>query len=137
MYIKITSIDCSRHYIKQDQITTIMKDINNRCWIVIAQHSIEITAEQYWTLTGKLDEWYMNTEINEVVPFMEKIEELQLSVRTTKCLKNAEIRYLYQLLKMSETDILKKTKNFGRKSLNELKEVLKEKYNTKIGALKC
>ncbi len=137
MYIKITSIDCSRHYINQDQISLIMKDVNNRSWIVIGQHSIEITDRQYWSLTSKLDEWHMNTEINDPVPLMEKVEDLQLSVRSAQCLQNAGITYVYQILKMSETDMLRGIKNLGRKSLNEIKEVLKEKYNTEIGALKC
>ena len=68
---------------------------------------------------------------------MEKGEDLQLSVRSAQCLQNAGITYVYQILKMSETDMLRGIKNLGRKSLNEIKEVLKEKYNTEIGALKC
>ncbi len=53
------------------------------------------------------------------------VEELELSVRSANCLKNAEILKLYQLVKKSEAEMLK-TKNFGRKSLNEIKEVLTE-----------
>jgi DNA-directed RNA polymerase subunit alpha len=51
------------------------------------------------------------------------VEELELSVRSANCLKNAEILKLYQLVQKSEAEMLK-TKNFGRKSLNEIKEVL-------------
>ena len=136
MYIKITSIDASQHYIKQDQISLVMKDINNRSWIVIGQHSIEITEGQYLSLTTRFDELYNTIEIKEPVPLMAKVEDMNLSIRSENCFINAEINYLYQILKMSDADLLK-LKNFGRKQLNEIKEVLKEKYNTEIGALKC
>ena len=53
------------------------------------------------------------------------VEELELSVRSANCLKNAEILKIYQLVQKTETEMLK-TKNFGRKSLNEIKEVLAE-----------
>ena len=136
MYIKITSTDGSRHYIKRDQISLVMKDINNRCWIQTPAGSIEINIHQHKNLTEKLDELYNNIEIKQPIPLMDKVEDLQLSVRTANCFINAEIKYLYQILKMTDADLLK-LKNFGRKQLNEIKEVLKEKYNTEIGALKC
>jgi DNA-directed RNA polymerase subunit alpha len=53
------------------------------------------------------------------------VEELELSVRSANCLKNAEILKIYQLVSKTEAEMLK-TKNFGRKSLNEIKEVLSE-----------
>ena len=53
------------------------------------------------------------------------VEELELSVRSANCLKNANILKLYQLVNKTEAEMLK-TKNFGRKSLNEIKEVLTE-----------
>ncbi|WP_304512153.1 DNA-directed RNA polymerase subunit alpha [Desulfosarcina cetonica] len=53
------------------------------------------------------------------------VEELELSVRSANCLKNAEILKIYQLVQKTEAEMLK-TKNFGRKSLNEIKEVLAE-----------
>ena len=53
------------------------------------------------------------------------VEELELSVRSANCLKNANIRYMGELVQKSETEMLK-TKNFGRKSLNEIKEILTE-----------
>ena len=52
-----------------------------------------------------------------------RVEELELSVRSANCLQNAGIEYIYQLVQKTETDMLK-TKNFGRKSLNEIKEIL-------------
>jgi DNA-directed RNA polymerase subunit alpha len=53
------------------------------------------------------------------------VDELELSVRSANCLKNAEILKIYQLVQKTESEMLK-TKNFGRKSLNEIKEVLTE-----------
>ncbi len=51
------------------------------------------------------------------------VEELELSVRSYNCLKNANIRTIRELVQKTEGDMLK-TKNFGRKSLNEIKEIL-------------
>jgi DNA-directed RNA polymerase subunit alpha len=51
------------------------------------------------------------------------VEELELSVRSYNCLKNANIRTIRELVQKTEGEMLK-TKNFGRKSLNEIKEIL-------------
>jgi len=56
---------------------------------------------------------------------MRSVDELELSVRSANCLKNADIHKIYQLVSKTEAEMLK-TKNFGRKSLNEIKEVLSE-----------
>jgi len=53
------------------------------------------------------------------------VDELELSVRSANCLKNADIRYIGELVQKTEAEMLK-TKNFGRKSLNEIKEILSE-----------
>jgi len=53
------------------------------------------------------------------------VDELELSVRSANCLKNADIRYIGDLVQKTEAEMLK-TKNFGRKSLNEIKEILGE-----------
>ena len=53
------------------------------------------------------------------------VDDLELSVRSANCLKNANIRYIGELVTRSEAEMLK-TKNFGRKSLNEIKELLSE-----------
>lgn len=53
------------------------------------------------------------------------IDELELSVRSSNCLRNANIRYIWELVQRSEPEMLK-TKNFGRKSLNEIKEILSD-----------
>jgi DNA-directed RNA polymerase subunit alpha len=51
------------------------------------------------------------------------VDELELSVRSYNCLKNANIRTIGELVQKTENEMLK-TKNFGRKSLNEIKEIL-------------
>ena len=51
------------------------------------------------------------------------MEELELSVRSYNCLKNANITTIRELVQKTEQEMLK-TKNFGRKSLNEIKEIL-------------
>ncbi len=53
------------------------------------------------------------------------VNELELSVRSANCLKNANIRLIGELVQKTEAEMLK-TKNFGRKSLNEIKEILNE-----------
>lgn len=53
------------------------------------------------------------------------VDDLELSVRSANCLKNANIRYIGELVAKTEAEMLK-TKNFGRKSLNEIKEILSE-----------
>jgi DNA-directed RNA polymerase subunit alpha len=55
-----------------------------------------------------------------------RVEDLELSVRSANCLQNAGIEYIHQLVQRTEQEMLK-TKNFGRKSLNEIKEILSER----------
>ena len=56
---------------------------------------------------------------------LKSVDELELSVRAANCLKKANIKYIGELVQKTENEMLK-TKNFGRKSLNEIKEVLTE-----------
>ncbi len=67
------------------------------------------------------------SEVEESLPFnrnlLKKVEELELSVRSANCLKNDNIIYIGDLIQKSEGEMLR-TPNFGRKSLNEIKEVL-------------
>ena len=66
---------------------------------------------------------------DEKLPFnphlLKKVEELELSVRSANCLKNDNIIYIGDLVQKSESEMLR-TPNFGRKSLNEIKEVLQQ-----------
>lgn len=67
------------------------------------------------------------TEKSEDMPFnknlLRKVDELELSVRSANCLKNDNIVYIGDLVQKTEAEMLR-TPNFGRKSLNEIKEVL-------------
>ena len=60
-------------------------------------------------------------QMNEVLN--RSVEELELSVRSYNCLKNANIQTIGDLVQRTEAEMLR-TKNFGRKSLNEIKEIL-------------
>lgn len=62
-----------------------------------------------------------SVELNENL--FRSVDDLELSVRSANCLKNANIRFIGELVSKSEAEMLK-TKNFGRKSLNEIKEIL-------------
>jgi DNA-directed RNA polymerase subunit alpha len=59
------------------------------------------------------------------------VDELELSVRSANCLKNNNIVYIGDLVQKSEQEMLR-TPNFGRKSLNEIKEVLAQ-MNLRLG----
>ena len=65
--------------------------------------------------------------VEDELPFnknlLRKVDELELSVRSANCLKNDNIIYIGDLVQKSEAEMLR-TPNFGRKSLNEIKEVL-------------
>ena len=68
--------------------------------------------------------------VKEDIPQVNKnlfrpVEDLELSVRSANCLKNARIRYIGDLVTKTEQEMLK-TKNFGRKSLNEIKDIIKQ-----------
>jgi DNA-directed RNA polymerase subunit alpha len=63
------------------------------------------------------------SDINENL--FKSVEELELSVRSANCLQNANIRYIYELVQKTEAEMLR-TKNFGRKSLNEIKDILSQ-----------
>ena len=61
--------------------------------------------------------------VNEIL--MRSVEDLELSVRSANCLKNAGINTIGELVQKTEAEMLK-TKNFGRKSLSEIKDILNE-----------
>ncbi|BBJ31993.1 DNA-directed RNA polymerase subunit alpha [Rickettsia asiatica] len=70
----------------------------------------------------------------DALPFspylLKRVDELELSVRSANCLKNDNIIYIGDLVKRTESDMLR-TPNFGRKSLNEIKEIL-AKFNLRF-----
>ena len=63
------------------------------------------------------------SNVNEIL--MRSVEDLELSVRSANCLKNAGINTIGELVQKTEAEMLK-TKNFGRKSLSEIKDILNE-----------
>jgi DNA-directed RNA polymerase subunit alpha len=86
-------------------------------------------------LKEQLNIWINFEEVEEVYPqpgeeeeplnenLFRSVEELELSVRSANCLQNANIQLIGELVQRTEQDMLK-TKNFGRKSLKEIKEIL-------------
>ena len=78
----------------------------------------QATAEE---AAAKRDETRPRTERNENL--FRSVDELELSVRASNCLKSANIRTIAELVPKTEAELLK-TKNFGKKSLNEIKTVL-------------
>ena len=65
----------------------------------------------------------VRVELNEHL--FRNVDELELSVRASNCLKTANIRTIADLVQKTESELLK-TKNFGKKSLNEIKTILGE-----------
>ncbi|MBI5167367.1 MAG: DNA-directed RNA polymerase subunit alpha [candidate division NC10 bacterium] len=72
----------------------------------------------------ELEEEAVNEERERMIENLNRsVDELELSVRSANCLKNSDIHYIYELVQKTEAEMLK-TKNFGRKSLNEIKDIL-------------
>ncbi len=80
----------------------------------------EATPEE---AAAERDEMRPRTELNENL--FRNVDELELSVRASNCLKTANIRTIAALVQKTEAELLK-TKNFGKKSLNEIKTILGE-----------
>lgn len=86
------------------------------------QLSIFITfEEEEEEETSQTEEPQETEKFNENL--LRSVDELELSVRSANCLKNANIKLIGDLVQKTEAEILA-TKNFGRKSLNEIKEIL-------------
>lgn len=86
------------------------------------QLSIMINFEE----EDETDEEEMDEEQEQLNEhFLKSVDELELSVRSANCLKHADIKLIGELVQKTESEILG-TKNFGRKSLNEIKEILAE-----------
>jgi DNA-directed RNA polymerase subunit alpha len=74
---------------------------------------------------GKAEPGYEDSQREVNKNLSRSVNELELSVRAANCLKNANIRTIADLVQKSEGEMLR-TKNFGKKSLNEIKEILSE-----------
>jgi len=97
----------------QDSIGMAAKLLKDHMSIFINfEETPEVTEEVVERVAGQMSE-VLNRSV----------EELELSVRSYNCLKNANIQTIADLVQKSETEMLR-TKNFGRKSLNEIKEIL-------------
>jgi DNA-directed RNA polymerase subunit alpha len=91
--------------------------------------SARILQDQFQKFVNFEDEAETEEEKDQSLPFnanlLRKVEDLELSVRSMNCLKNDNIVYIGDLVKKTENEMLR-TPNFGRKSLNEIKEVLSQ-----------
>jgi DNA-directed RNA polymerase subunit alpha len=94
--------------------------------VSVAAHVLQ---DQLAIFTGPAEEREWRGEPSYELPsslnenLFRPIEELNFSVRSANCLQSADLRYVGELVQKTENDLLK-TKNFGRKSLNEIKETL-------------
>jgi DNA-directed RNA polymerase subunit alpha len=89
--------------------------------IIKEQMRIFISFEEVEEGAGAEEKIMDKQDFNENL--YRSVDELELSVRSANCLKNADIKYIGELVQKTEQEILM-TKNFGRKSLNEIKEIL-------------
>ena len=108
-------VDLARIYnfVKQEKPFTILEFGVGYSTIVMAQ---------------ALYENYMSFDKNKqkmLTNLCKSVEELELSVRSYNCLKNANIEAIAELVQKTDSEMLR-TRNFGRKSLNEIKEILDE-----------
>ncbi|MCL4496992.1 MAG: DNA-directed RNA polymerase subunit alpha [Deltaproteobacteria bacterium] len=99
--------------------------LNESALILQEQISVFVAFEEMEQLIEKKPQFEnekpKENRINENL--FKNVDELELSVRSANCLKNANIKTIYELVQKTEGEMLR-TKNFGRKSLNEIKEVL-------------
>jgi DNA-directed RNA polymerase subunit alpha len=103
----------------QEAISTAAKILRDQLSIFIPEEE----REEEVLPPEKAEPAALPDEINEYL--YRTVDELELSVRSANCLKNANIRLIGELVQRTEAEMLK-TKNFGRKSLNEIKEILAE-----------
>lgn len=132
IFLTIPDINGQTITINPNQISLIMESPkNNEFWIVLGKHSIEITDEIYCDVLRHIDRITIDVAETNTIPKDMKCEDLEFTVRTANCLYNADIIYVHQLLELTKTDLLK-MKNMGRKSLNEIRGILEERFNAKL-----
>jgi DNA-directed RNA polymerase subunit alpha len=91
----------------------------------IFREHLDIFIQAESTSEAKLDQRKDDEQSAMNKNLFRSVNELELSVRAANCLKNANIKTIADLVQKSEMEMLK-TKNFGKKSLNEIKEILTE-----------
>jgi DNA-directed RNA polymerase subunit alpha len=87
--------------------------------IIQDQMRVFINFEEPQEIVEDVEEFPFNKNL------LRKVDELELSVRSANCLKNDDIVYIGDLVQKTEGEMLK-TPNFGRKSLNEIKDILSD-----------
>ncbi|MES2729168.1 MAG: DNA-directed RNA polymerase subunit alpha [Pseudomonadota bacterium] len=116
---QITDYDKLTLYVETNGVITPEDAVAYAARILQDQLQVFINFEEPKTATESV--------IEESLPFnrnlLRKVDELELSVRSANCLKNDNIIYIGDLVQKTESDMLR-TPNFGRKSLNEIKDVL-------------
>jgi DNA-directed RNA polymerase subunit alpha len=100
----------------RDAVGLAAKLLRDHLSIFVNIEDDESSDEQPVEISDQDREMYMD-KLNK------SVDELELSVRSYNCLKNANIKTIGELVQKTESEMLK-TKNFGRKSLNEIKEIL-------------
>jgi DNA-directed RNA polymerase subunit alpha len=105
----------------EDAVSVAAKILQDQLSVFISFEEGEDTAED--------EEEGQSEKLNENL--FKSVDELELSVRSANCLKHADIKLIGELVQKTEQEILA-TKNFGRKSLNEIKEILSE-MNLSLG----
>lgn len=110
-----------------DGSVTPEKAVSQAASIIIEHLDLFVLEEEEEEESVSLDQGELGNSMNEEPIFnsnlLKSVEELELSVRSYNCLKNANIKTIADLVQKSEQEMLR-TKNFGRKSLNEIKEIL-------------
>src|SRR5207237_10791217 len=112
------------------------RDARSEAASIFREH-LDIFIQAESTGEAKLDQRKDDEQSAMNKNLFRSVNELELSVRAANCLKNANIKTIADLVQKSEMEMLK-TKNFGKKSLNEIKEILSEmglSLGTKLDAL--
>lgn len=116
---QITDYDKLTLFVETNGVITPEDSVAYAARILQDQLQVFVNFEEPEEARGK--------EEGEELPFnrnlLRKVDELELSVRSANCLKNDNIVYIGDLVQKSESDMLR-TPNFGRKSLNEIKDIL-------------
>jgi len=111
-----------------DEIVELLKDYNLSLGMQLSKWEKKSYAEIVKALNEqkKLETFKSEKKENKIIPtHLRKVEDLNLSVRSYRCLKTEKIEFVGDLVQRSESSLLK-LRNFGRKSLLEIKEKLSE-----------
>jgi DNA-directed RNA polymerase subunit alpha len=110
-----------------DGSITPEKAVSQAASILIEHMNLFVLEEEHEEENISAEQSDLTHSMNEEPVFnnnlLKSVEELELSVRSYNCLKNANIKTIADLVQKTEQEMLR-TKNFGRKSLNEIKEIL-------------